>query len=327
MTKEALRLGASLVLAALIFRTGSFLCTHTAQAAPFFEEPPAATQAAVSARPSAPTEAPEPTYPTLSYVPEKAPLRFCAEDAARVRIKNPYPDTLIFDKEAVITRTLNFDARVDGPLVLIVHTHTCEAYTPSESDIYEECEPFRSTSEATGVLRVGARLCEVLNEAGISAIHDTTIHDYPAYSGAYGRMETTVRALLEQYPSVQMVIDLHRDAAENADGSQVALRAEIDGKSAAKLMFVVGSDLAGDAHAGWLDNFACAMQLQALGEAKYAGLFRPMTMRRSSYKQELTPNSLLIEFGAIGNSLEEALYSAELLGALLSELLAGQTGK
>lgn len=318
MKKQVLSLGASLLLAATILRLGIFLGTQQAQAAPFYEESGQVSESTLPAQ----TEAPEVQYPTARYEPPEAEaLRFTAADAERVSIRNPYPQSLLFDKGEIITRALNFDTSQDGPLILIVHTHTCEAYTPSASDCYEESEAYRSTSSDTGVMRVGERLCEVLNEAGLSTIHDTTIHDYPEYSGAYGRMEQTVRAYLARYPSIQMVIDLHRDAAENADGTQVALRTEIDGSSAAKLMFVVGSDLAGDDHGNWQGNFACAMQLQALGEANYPGLFRPITMRRSSYKQELTPNSLLIEFGAIGNTLDEALYSAELLGGLLATLL------
>ncbi len=318
------RFCAALLASAAIFRIGLFACTQTAQAAEFYFEPPVQTRAETRPAP----ELPEPTaYPTLIYDPPAAVPRFTAADADRVDIYNMYPNTLLFDKAAVITRTLNFDARKSGPLILIVHTHSCEAYTPSPTDDYTQVEPYRSTDPDTGVMRVGQALCDRLNAAGLSALHDTTLHDCPEYNGAYGRAAETIRSYLRRYPSIQMVIDLHRDAAEDSRGRQVALRTTVDGEQTAKLMFVVGSDLGENDHPGWLDNFACAMQLQALGEARAPGLFRHISMRRSSYNQELTPNSLLVEVGAIGNSLDEALRSAELLAELLTELLAGQTGR
>lgn len=96
--------------------------------------------------------------------------------------------------------------------VIIFHTHTCESYTPSEKFNYEMTGSYRTTDLNYTVSRVGDELEKHLSGYGYNVIHNKTYHDYPAYSGSYGRSLTTVENILKDNSSAQMVIDLHRDA-------------------------------------------------------------------------------------------------------------------
>ena len=95
--------------------------------------------------------------------------------------------------------------------VIIFHTHTCESYTPSENFNYEMSGSYRTTDLEYSVARVGTDLKRHLEGYGYSVIHDKTYHDYPAYSGSYGRSLTTVKNILNN-STAQVIIDLHRDA-------------------------------------------------------------------------------------------------------------------
>lgn len=96
--------------------------------------------------------------------------------------------------------------------MLIFHTHTCESYTPSDAFSYTHNGNFRTTDRAFSVARVGDELQKNLEQYGISVIHDTTYHDYPNYSGSYGRSLNTVDSILKNNPEIDIVFDLHRDA-------------------------------------------------------------------------------------------------------------------
>ena len=127
---------------------------------------------------------------------------------------------------------------VQEPQVLIVHTHTTESYEPYQRSYYDAEYPFRTRDPDYNMTRVGDALAQKLAEHGISVLHDGTIHDYPAYTGAYDRSEVTIRAALEEYPSIKVIIDLHRDAISSADGSRTAPVAEINGRNAAQFMVI-----------------------------------------------------------------------------------------
>ena len=96
--------------------------------------------------------------------------------------------------------------------IMIFHTHTCESYTPTENYTYEESGTFRTTDLNFSVSRVGDALSDQLLSYGFNVTHDKTYHDYPAYSGSYGRSQATVENLLVSHPGTDIIIDLHRDA-------------------------------------------------------------------------------------------------------------------
>lgn len=209
----------------------------------------------------------------------------------------------------------------EGPQVLIVHTHGSEAYTMPAGQEYVPSGDCRTTDEQYNVVRVGEELTRALEEAGLSVLHDTTLHDYPEYSGAYGRSLTTVERYLAQYPTISFVLDLHRDAISDGNGSPYKVVSTVAGVNAAQLSFVIGTDGGGLEHPGWRENLKLAAAVQQHILEDYPTLMRPITVRNSRYNQHTTPGSLLIEVGAAGNSLDEALLSARILGKALGEVM------
>lgn len=209
----------------------------------------------------------------------------------------------------------------EGPQILIVHTHGSEAYTMPAGQGYEACGECRTTDQACNVVRVGEELKGVLEEAGLTVLHDTTLHDYPEYSGAYGRSLKTVEDYLEQYPSLVYVLDLHRDAIYDGDGNPYKVVSGVNGMNAAQMSFVIGTDGGGLEHPGWRENLKLAAAVQQALTEDFPTLMRPITVRNSRYNQHVTPGALLVEVGAAGNSLDEALLSARLLGSTLAEVI------
>ena len=212
-------------------------------------------------------------------------------------------------------------AEEEGPQVLIVHTHGSEAYTMPPGQEYVPSGESRTTDSQFNVVRVGDEIAAVLEAAGLEVLHDAALHDYPEYSGAYGRSLETVERYLEEYPTIRFVLDVHRDAISDGDGSPYKVISNVEGRSAAQMSFVIGTDGGGLEHPQWRENlkFAAAVQ-QELAE-RYPTLMRPITVRNSRYNQHTTTGSLLVEMGAAGNSLDEALLSARLLGEALAEVI------
>lgn len=207
------------------------------------------------------------------------------------------------------------------PQVLIVHTHATESFEPYQRSYFDEVFPSRSQDPSHNMIAVGEVLAETLAENGISVLHDGTLHDYPAYTGSYDRSEETIRAALAQYPSIKIVIDLHRDAMADADGTRIAPVSEINGRSAAQFMIIAGCDDGRFNMPNYMENFKLAALLQNSAETLYPTLARPVLFDYRNYNQHITTGSLLIEVGSHANSLDEALYTAELLGESMAAAL------
>ena len=254
--------------------------------------------------------------------PVDPPLVFSADEADAIGIVGAC--SYQPDKQALLTRPSALSLSDDGPAVLIVHTHSSEAYTMEAGFEYPESDALRTLDERYSVIRVGDEIADILTEAGISVLHDTQPNDYPNYNGAYERMRQTIEGYLAEYPSIQMVLDIHRDAAEDADGNPVALTAEADGEACAELMLVVGTDEGGLSHPDWQENLANALKIQTLLNRSAPGLCRNLNLRTERFNQHETPGSLLVEVGASGNTLAEALRSARILGQALAVFLRGQ---
>ena len=212
----------------------------------------------------------------------------------------------------------------EEPTVLIYRTHATEPYEPVTRDYYDDRYNSRSTEQDKNMIRVGDEIAKQLEAAGIGVIHDTTLHDYPSYNGAYERSAETIQKYLDEYPSIKITIDVHRDAIEESDGTRIAPVAEIDGKKAAQIMIISGCDDGTMNMPNWPDNLRFAAAFQSQMEADYPGLTRPIFFCYRLYNMNKTPGSLLLEFGAHGNSLEEAVYSGELCGKALAELILSQ---
>lgn len=217
--------------------------------------------------------------------------------------------------------SLDIHCDVAEPQVLIIHTHATESFEPYTRDYFDTEFPFRTRDSSRNMVAVGAVLAQTLADNGISVVHDGTLHDYPAYTGAYDRSEETIRAILAEYPTIKVVIDLHRDAITEADGSRVAPVAEIDGKNAAQFMIIAGCDNEYFDMPYYIENFKLAALLQNSAEVMYPGLARAVLFDYRNYNQHITTGSLLVEVGSHANSLDEALYTAQLLGESMAAAL------
>ena len=217
-------------------------------------------------------------------------------------------------------------AKNDSPQVLIVHTHTTETYMTEDADYYTSAFSSRTRDAQKNMVSVGNIVAEKLNQAGIKTLHDATEHDYPNYTGSYSRAAKTINGYLKKYPTIKVVLDLHRDAVSSGDSDKVKLVTEINGKKAAQVMLVMGSQSGSVTNfPKWKENLKLAVRLQQKIEEKYPTLARPLSLMPKNYNESLTTGSLLIEFGTDVNTLSEAHYSAELVGNAIAELLGGIT--
>lgn len=260
---------------------------------------------------SPPPAIPPPTEPTQPALPVFG-------DTSRISLY--YASHCRPDLEALLRRPLQWDLASGEPAVLILHTHTTESYTRS-GEPYEESAPYRTLDERYNVVSIGDQVAEILEAAGINVIHDRTLHDYPAYNGSYGRCRETAAARLRQYPSLLLVMDIHRDAADTPSG-QMRTVAHVEGMDSAQIMFVMGTDeSAPNPH--WEYNLSLALKLQAQLETQSPGITRPLCLRPQRFNQDLAPGCMLIEVGSAGNSHREATLAARQLGLAITTLARG----
>lgn len=223
----------------------------------------------------------------------------------------------------LVMEPLDWDLTGDEPTVLIYHTHAMESYTPQTGEDYTEEVPFRTADLDYNMVSIGTRLAKLLENAGISVLHDTTLHDAASYNGSYASSRETVEKYLAQYPSIRLVLDIHRDAAEDGSGHQVATTAETAQGDTARLMLVLGSEAGGLYNPNWQENYALAVKLQAVLEQESPGLCRELHLTDQRYNQDLSPGALLIEVGAAGNSHDEALRAMTPLAEAIAALSKG----
>ena len=188
-----------------------------------------------------------------------------------VKIKNESDYNLTQD---MIIPNVEFVNKRD---VIIYHTHTCESYTPTENSNYVSTGNFRTTDLNFSVARVGTELANNLNNMGFNVIHDTSYHDYPAYTGSYTRSLATINKILGENPNSEFVIDLHRDAIGSS--SSYGPTVQIGDEIAAQIMFVIGTDGGGLEHTNWINNFKLAIKIQEQANLMYPGLFKPIILR------------------------------------------------
>ena len=191
-----------------------------------------------------------------------------------------------------------------------------------DTNYYTDSFSTRSRDNNKNMIKIGEIVAKKLNDAGINTLHSKTLHDYPEYTGSYTRSKETINWYLKKYPSIKIVLDLHRDSLSNGDTDKVKLVTKIGEKNAAQVMLVMGSNTGiVTTFPKWQENLKLACKVQQKIEEKYPTLARPMMVMPKLYNQNLTTGSLLIEFGTDANTLDEASYSAELVGNALAELL------
>lgn len=232
---------------------------------------------------------------------------------------------LDLDVAALAEAPLELEIPEEGPQVLIMHTHGSEAYTPDGEDVYEPTGECRTADKTKSVVRVGEEIAKVLTEMGLSVVHDNALYDYPEYNGAYDRSLAAVESYLEQYPTIRVVLDVHRDALVGEDGTIYKPITTVNGEDSAQVMLVMGSNALYD-HPKWEENLSLAVKIQAEMNTLWPTLARPIGLRENRYNQQLTTGSLLVEVGSHGNTLQEALAAARMFARAAGAVLLDYKG-
>ena len=262
-------------------------------------------------------ESPAPVIPQAA-VPEALPV-FSASDTDLVDIL--YACSLRPDLEALLAKPLSWDLADGEPRVLILHTHATESYTKQGED-YEESSAFRTLDESYNMISIGDRVTELLQAAGITVIHDRSLHDYPSYNGSYTHARNSTAQILAENPGICLILDLHRDASGDLN-NQFRPVVSVNGADTAQIMLVMGTNASGLDHPDWEENVSLGLKLQAQLERQAPGITRSMSLRAQRFNQDLSPGALLIEMGAAGNSHAEALRAAEQLAQAIIALSRG----
>ena len=223
------------------------------------------------------------------------------------------------DAEKLLAEDMTIDRTVDGPQILIYHTHSQEGFTDSVPG-----------DPSTTIVGAGEYLAELLRNRGYKVMHVTSVYDLIDgeldRSEAYSRAEEEISQILAEHPSIQSVIDLHRDGV--AEGTRLVT--ELNGKTMARFMFFNGLSRTRKngpieyLHNPYIeDNLALTLQLKLTCDQYYPGLARNIYLKSLRYNLHLSPKALLIEAGAQTNTLQEILNTMEPLTDVLDTVFGG----
>lgn len=268
---------------------------------------------------------PSRTEPTVPAGPAADAWTFSAADGELISLQ--YGDGCSYrpDILSLLQRPLQWQLREETPTVLIIHTHGSESYTPQPGQDYVPAGDYRTLDTDHNLIALGDRLTALLEAAGIRVLHDRTLHDYPSYNSSYDNSRAAAQEYLRQHPGIRLVLDLHRDAVLLSDGSQFAPTVTVGGERVARLMLVVGSDGSGMDHPHWQENLASALKLQALLEKQVPGITRPTMLRAQRFNHDLAPGAMIVEIGAAGNTLQQAMAAVPYLAEAIIDLSDGTT--
>jgi stage II sporulation protein P len=197
--------------------------------------------------------------------------------------------------------------RAETPRVLIYHTHTSESYVPVSGHTHLH-------NGRGDIVKAGEGLAALLNQKyGIKTLHCDVIHDHYPFRDAYKRSEETVKTLLAEHPGIEVVLDLHRDATPGLNH-----KVPIKGKTAAKIILVVGSDRLGLDHPQWEKNYHFANALLEVLDHRFPNLAHGVILAEARYNQHLHSRSVIVEFGDDNSTWEEVQYSLELFAEALA---------
>lgn len=224
-----------------------------------------------------------------------------------------------------LSRRPDINLKKDGsPEILIIHTHTCESFMDKNQGFYYESFHPRTENCNYNVVRVGDEICKSLEKSGFGTIHDITCHDAPSFNGSYNRSAKTIDENLKKYPSIQVVLDIHRDTIGNNERGKIKPTFSVDNKKAAQIMIIAGCDTDGSlSFPDWEYNLRFALRLQKSAETLYPGMTRSLLFKKAKYNMNKTHGSLLIEVGSDVNTLNEAIHTGELIGNALADVFNG----
>ena len=220
--------------------------------------------------------------------------------------------------ENFLSMDLSLEQQTDQPQILIYHTHSQESFAD-----------YPSNQDAT-IVGVGTYLAELLKEKGYRVIHDTTVYDVKDgkldRSQAYTYALDGIHGILQEYPSIDVVLDLHREGVEE----DVHLLTEVNGKPTARIMFFNGTSQTPDGPIAYLPNpnreanMAFSFQMQLKAAEQYPGFTRKIYLKGLRYNQHVRARTALIEVGAQTNTYAEALNAMEPLADILDQVLKGR---
>lgn len=319
MEQKALQVGAAVLALALLLRLGSGdgkAAWEVGNTLAFISTGRLAVQTEPTEETAAPTQDTEPTE-TVADMPEAAVPVFGESQQSLVKISAAWSvDTL-----SLLQEPLEWNLKEEVPTVLILHTHATESYQKEGG--YIESSPYRTQDTGYNMVSIGTQVAEILEAGGVRVIHDKTLHDSPSYNSAYVNARAAMEEILAENPSICLVLDIHRDAAEDGSGKQKSTATTINGRSTANLMMVMGSDKGSLSYPNWEKNLALAVKLQAQLEQEHPGLCKPIKLVSSRYNQDLCTGALLVEIGMAGNTHDEALAAAQLLAEGILALANG----
>lgn len=224
----------------------------------------------------------------------------------------------VIDIQSVMASACKIPAPRGSISVLILHTHTGEGYN-REGALWldaEDEEFARSADGADGVVAVGARLAQRLNEAGIGTIHCKTVFDGESNRESYARAADAIEAFRLAYPGLVCVIDVHRAATVSEQGHYVRSLAVLDGQGIAQTQVICGMNAGEQSKT----NLALAMQLHDRMNGIFGGSCAAVICKPQTLNQDLAPFALTLEIGSCGNTPAEAIAAADVAAAALCSL-------
>ncbi len=221
----------------------------------------------------------------------------------------------LLQAEKLLSKDMRMKGSADEPQILIYHTHAKEAFADSTPE-----------DPSTGIVGVGDYLASILEERyGYHVMHHTVSYDSESRDYAYSNSLPAIEQLLAENPSIEVVIDLHRDAMPESK----RLVMNLQGRPTAQFMFFNGLSRTGKGPIEYLenpyleDNLAFSFQMQAACNEYYPGVARRIYLKAYRYNMHLCPKTLLIELGAQNNTLEEAMNACDPLAHVLDLVLSG----
>jgi stage II sporulation protein P len=225
------------------------------------------------------------------------------------------------DIPSVLCHPLKLPYKKGEKQVLIVHTHGTESFSPEGTEAYDPNINDRSHNADESIIAVGKVIAQELEAQGIGVIHETKIHDYPSFSGSYDNAAATIEQHLKNTPSINVVLDIHRDGIVSDNGTKYAPITIFNDEEYAQVMLVMGTNEGGLKHDNWEDNLNLAFRLQQNMNSDVPSLARPVDLRKQRFNEHMTTGSLLMEVGSCGNSLNQAKRSGKVVAQCLARIL------
>ncbi len=215
----------------------------------------------------------------------------------------------------LLSRSMKLTHGADAPQILIYHTHSQERFADSAPG-----------DSSTSIVGVGAYLHQLLGQYGFHVLHHTGEYDVESRDDAYSKAGPALEQILQENPSIEVVIDLHRDGV--AEGTRLVT--DVQGKQTASIMFFNGlSRTTANGDIGYLynpyiqDNLAFSLQMQITAEEYYPGFSRAIYLKGYRYNMHYCPKTLLVEVGAQTNTVEEAMNAMEPLADIIAKVIGG----